>query len=139
MQFPRALYSAELYSCNWLVAYSGGKDSTAVLDLAYRYAAGRGIRLVVVHNEELLKAPPLFNWVYEVLDGLVRAGVEVYVTVPREDFLSVIFERRYSPPGPAFMRCTACGFEADRDVVAVLNIERRAQVGDLWPLRLPPR
>nr|WP_264317708.1 hypothetical protein [Pyrobaculum calidifontis] len=25
------------------------------------------------------------------------------------------------------MRCTVCGFEAGRDVVAVLNIERRAR------------
>jgi len=107
MQFPLAFYTAELYSRNWLVAYSGGKDSTAVLDLAYRYAAGRGVRLVVVHNEELLKAPPLFNWVYDVVNGLVKAGVEVYITVPKEDFLTVMFERRYSPPGPAFMWCTA--------------------------------
>jgi len=28
--------------------------------------------------------------------------------------------------GHRHMRCTACGFEAGRDVVAVLNIEKRA-------------
>jgi len=104
---PLGFALAETYSKNWLVAYSGGKDSTTVLDLTYRYAIERGIRLVVVHNEELLKAPPLFEWIYDVLNGLARTGVEVYVVVPKEDFISVIFEKRYSPPGHAFMWCTA--------------------------------
>jgi len=36
---------------------------------------------------------------------------------------------------PRWMKCTKCGFEADRDVVAVLNIEKRAQVGG--PLAAP--
>jgi len=35
------------------------------------------------------------------------------------------------------MRCTACGFEADRDVVAVLNIERRALSQMGGPLAAP--
>jgi len=107
MQFPLAFYTAELYSRNWLVTYSGGKDSTTILDLAYRYAVERGIRLAVVHNEELLKNPPLFKCVYEILDSLMKVGVEVYVIVPKEDFLTMIFERRYSPPGPNFLWCTA--------------------------------
>jgi len=108
MDPPLAYHIAEMYSRNWLVAYSGGKDSTAVLDMTYRYAVERrGIRLAVVHNEELLKSPPLYKWVYDVLNGLAKVGVEVYVIVPREDFISVIFEKRYSPPGHAFMWCTA--------------------------------
>jgi len=36
---------------------------------------------------------------------------------------------------PRWMKCTKCGFEGDRDVVAVFNIERRAQVGG--PLAAP--
>jgi 3'-phosphoadenosine 5'-phosphosulfate sulfotransferase (PAPS reductase)/FAD synthetase len=92
----------------WFTAFSGGKDSTAVLDIAYRFSqeAARA-ELAVVHNEELLKPPPVFHWVYSVLSEVARKGVRVYVTVPREDYISVIFERRYSPPGPAFMWCTA--------------------------------
>jgi DNA sulfur modification protein DndC len=91
-----------------LVAYSGGKDSTVVLDMAYRlWDGGRVRELAVVHNEELLKAPPLFQWVYEVLSGVARAGVGVYVIVPKDDFISTIFEKRYSPPGHAFTWCVA--------------------------------
>jgi len=29
--------------------------------------------------------------------------------------------------GPRRMKCTACGFEAGRDIVAVLNIEKKAR------------
>jgi len=36
---------------------------------------------------------------------------------------------------PRCMKCAKCGFEADRDVVAVFNIEKRAQVGG--PLTAP--
>ena len=107
MRVDSVFRMAELYSRNWLVAFSGGKDSTVLLDLAYRYALDRGVRLVVVHNEELLKAPPMFEWVYSVVNRLSSVGVEVYVIVPREDFITMIFERHYSPPGPAFMWCTA--------------------------------
>ena len=91
----------------WFVAFSGGKDSTAVLDIAYRFSQEARTELAVLHNEELLKPPPVFHWVYNVLSEVARKGVRVYVTVPREDYLTAIFERRYSPPGPAFMWCTA--------------------------------
>ena len=91
----------------WFVAFSGGKDSAAVLDLAYRFGQDNRVELTVLHNEELLKPPPMFNWVYHVLSEVARRGVRVVVTVPRDDYLSVVFERRYSPPGPAFMWCTA--------------------------------
>ncbi|MGC9107402.1 MAG: hypothetical protein ACP5IE_04335, partial [Infirmifilum sp.] len=76
--------------------------------MSYRLWAEKKVReLVVAHNEELLKAPPLFNWVYQVLNGVASSGVDVYVIVPRDDYISTIFERRYSPPGHAFMWCTA--------------------------------
>jgi 3'-phosphoadenosine 5'-phosphosulfate sulfotransferase (PAPS reductase)/FAD synthetase len=91
----------------WFVAYSGGKDSTVVLDLAYRFGSSNDVELAVLHNEELLKPPPVFEWVYGVLSDVARSGVRVVVTIPREDYLTTIFEKKYSPPGPAFMWCTA--------------------------------
>jgi len=91
----------------WLAAFSGGKDSTAVLDIAYRFSQEARAELAVLHNEELLKPPPIFEWVYGVLSEVARRGVRVLVTVPREDYLATVFEKRYSPPGPAFMWCTA--------------------------------
>jgi 3'-phosphoadenosine 5'-phosphosulfate sulfotransferase (PAPS reductase)/FAD synthetase len=91
----------------WFATFSGGKDSTAVLDITYRFSQDNRVELAVLHNEELLKPPPIFNWVYSVLSDVARRGVRVVVTVPRDDYLSVVFEKRYSPPGPAFMWCTA--------------------------------
>ena len=91
----------------WFVAFSGGKDSTAVLDLAYRFGRDGRVELAVLHNEELLKPPPVFAWVYGVLSDVAESGVRVVVTIPRNDYLTVIFEQKYSPPGPAFMWCTA--------------------------------
>ncbi len=91
----------------WFIAYSGGKDSTVVLDIAYRFGRDNRVELAVLHNEELLKPPPVFKWVYDVLSDVARSGVRVVVTVPREDYLTTIFEKKYSPPGPAFMWCTA--------------------------------
>lgn len=91
----------------WFVAYSGGKDSTAVLDLAYRFGRDSRVELAVLHNEELLKPPPVFEWVYRVLADVAMSGVRVVVTIPKDDYLAVVFEKRYSPPGPAFMWCSA--------------------------------
>jgi DNA sulfur modification protein DndC len=91
----------------WLIAFSGGKDSTAVLDLAYRFGQENGIEFVVLHNEELLKPPPHFAWVYGVLSDVARRSARAIVTVPKEDYLTVVFEKKYSPPGPAFAWCTA--------------------------------
>ena len=56
----------------WFVAFSGGKDSTAVLDIAYRFSRDSRVELAVLHNEELLKPPPVFAWVYWAkVDGAV--------------------------------------------------------------------
>ena len=87
----------------WFLAFSGGKDSTALLDIVYRY----GKSFAVIHNEELLKLPVHFEWVYGVLSRLAENGVDVHVVVPKEDYLTVVFEKRYSPPGHAFLWCTA--------------------------------
>ena len=63
----------------WFLAFSGGKDSTVLLDIVYRY----GKSFAVIHNEELLKLPVHFEWVYGVLSRLAENGVDVHVVVQR--------------------------------------------------------
>jgi len=58
----------------WFVTYSGGKDSTVVLDLTYRFSQDKRVEFTVLHNEELLKPPPHFEWVYYVLSEVARRG-----------------------------------------------------------------
>ncbi len=94
-------------SLPWFVAFSGGKDSTVVLDVAYRFSQHHYVELAVLHNEELLKPPPVFAWVYGVLSDVAKSGVRVVITIPRDDYLTAVFEKKYSPPGYAFMWCTA--------------------------------
>jgi len=91
----------------WFATFSGGKDSTAVLDIAYRFSRDSRVELAVLHNEELLKPPPVFAWVYGVLSDVAESGVRIIVTIPHNDYLTVVFEKKYSPPGPAFMWCSA--------------------------------
>jgi hypothetical protein len=59
--------------------------STTVLDLAYRFGQENRVEFAVLHNEELLKPPPVFSWVYYVLSEVARRGIRVPVTVPRDD------------------------------------------------------
>jgi len=65
-----------------------------------------------------------------------QEGVPVVVVDPRGTSTTCPkCGSRLAEVKPRWMKCTKCGFEADRDVVAVLNIERRAQVGG--PLAAP--
>jgi 3'-phosphoadenosine 5'-phosphosulfate sulfotransferase (PAPS reductase)/FAD synthetase len=90
----------------WVVAWSGGKDSTTVLHLAWEVAEGLGRRLTVVYHDALLEYPWVYDWVYGAILHLARRA-RVIVTVPREDYLTMVFGMGYSPPGPTKMWCTA--------------------------------
>lgn len=93
-------------SRNWFVAYSGGKDSTVLLDLVVRYMERHGgIRATVVYNDVLLDPPPLYQWVYDVLQA-VSGKLDTYVIVPKQDFLQYVFEKKYGFPGFFFTWCT---------------------------------
>jgi len=65
-----------------------------------------------------------------------KRGVLVVVVNPRGTSTTCPFcGARLVETGHRYMRCPKCGFEADRDVVAVFNIEKRAQMGG--PLTAP--
>jgi DNA sulfur modification protein DndC len=91
----------------WVLAFSGGKDSTVLLDLTFRYWLEHGdVDLTVVHNEVLLDPPVLYEWVYRVLPAVASYGIETIVIVPRLDYITLMLGRGYSAPGPGFMWCT---------------------------------
>jgi len=65
-----------------------------------------------------------------------KRGVLVVVVDPRGTSTTCPFcGARLVEVRPRWMYCSKCGFEGDRDVVAVFNIERRAQMGG--PLAAP--
>jgi len=66
----------------------------------------------------------------------MKHGVPVVVVEPRGTSTTCPkCGLRLAEVKPRWMKCPKCNFEADRDVVAVLNIEKRAQMGG--PLTAP--
>jgi DNA sulfur modification protein DndC len=104
----------------WLVAFSGGKDSTVTLDLVLRFLEGsyRGSgcpeRVVVAYSDTLMEWPPLRRWALTVLEKVsawaARRGLPVEAVIlepaPGWSFLEVIMERGYPAPSPMFRWCT---------------------------------
>ncbi|MCC6010626.1 MAG: RNA-guided endonuclease TnpB family protein [Fervidicoccaceae archaeon] len=69
-----------------------------------------------------------------------KNGVPIIVVEPRGTSSTCpICGSKLVEKGYRRLRCPRCGFKADRDTVAVMNIERIAisKMGDLWPPRLP--
>jgi len=88
----------------WLVSFSGGKDSSALLFLATCFAEARGFKIAVVYNDTGGDPPTLRQYVYEVLEEVKRSGHDVHVTRPERTFFDYLFTE-YSPPRWNFRWC----------------------------------
>jgi len=91
----------------WLVAWSGGKDSTTVLHLAWEVAEELDKELAVVYHDTLLEYPWVYDWTYGAIEDLARHDVKVIITIPGEDYLTMVLKRRYSPPALMKPWCVA--------------------------------
>lgn len=107
----------------WIIGFSGGKDSTAVLTLVWRaleeiiqsgYELPLRRPVYVVCNDTLVENPIILNYVDEVLDKIEIAAREqnlpIYVrkTTPRleESFWVNIIGKGYPVPNNTFRWCT---------------------------------
>jgi 3''-phosphoadenosine 5''-phosphosulfate sulfotransferase (PAPS reductase)/FAD synthetase and related enzymes len=90
-----------------VVCYSGGKDSTVVLDIVGRFAENHDVeRVFVVYNDVWLDYPVVRRWVYSHLEHvklwskLKRKPFEVLVVTPPKgkDFFTLVFEKGYALP-----------------------------------------
>jgi 3'-phosphoadenosine 5'-phosphosulfate sulfotransferase (PAPS reductase)/FAD synthetase len=88
----------------WLISYSGGKDSTALLLSTLRFAQGIGFKVGVVYNDCGGDLPELRGLVFKVLEYVRGLGHEVYVTRPERSFFDYLLTR-YSPPRWNFRWC----------------------------------
>ena len=87
------------------VMFSGGKDSTVVLDLIGRYVVKHGYDsdIYVVYNDVWLDPPPVREWVYSVL-SYVKSWSNykfnvVVINPPRgKDFFTLMLERGWAAP-----------------------------------------
>jgi DNA sulfur modification protein DndC len=111
------LYLAD--SVPWVVGYSGGKDSTAVLQLVWMAMAGlepdqRTKPIHVISTDTLVENPVVAAWVTHSLDVLrdAAAGQGLPITPHRltptvtDTFWVNLIGRGYPAPRPKFRWCT---------------------------------
>lgn len=103
----------------WIIGFSGGKDSTALLQLVWKALSGlpqelRQRKIYVVCNDTLVENPVIVAYVEEVLKEIDQSAVEqgmpieVRKTIPRleDSFWVNIVGRGYPVPNNAFRWCT---------------------------------
>lgn len=102
---------------NWVVAFSGGKDSTLVSILAVEYIrnyAKPGTTLDVVYSDTLLEIPPLWeianNTLSTILGRAKKEGLPIethrVVAPVNQRFWVKMIGKGYPPPKPKFRWCT---------------------------------
>ena len=109
----------EAHSHPWIVAYSGGKDSTLLLQLVWEVIADlplkqRGRQILVVGNDTLVESPLVINHLRSSLRQIDHAGIQsglpisTEVTTPCIDqtFWVSVIGRGYIPPTRNFRWCT---------------------------------
>ena len=103
----------------WIVAYSGGKDSTLLLQLVWEVVAElpdekRKRRVLVVGNDTLVESPPVIRHLRDSLEAIDAAAerdglpLETHITEPCIDqtFWVNVIGRGYIPPTRNFRWCT---------------------------------
>lgn len=105
----------------WIIGFSGGKDSTVMLQLVWKAISQvkelSGIvkrDVYVVCNDTMVENPVITEYVYRVLDRIEQAAVEqdipirVVKTIPRleDSFWVNLIGRGYPAPNNAFRWCT---------------------------------
>ncbi len=102
----------QLYNKNkrWIVTYSGGKDSTALVVLSlYMKTIHPDIELNITYSDTLMEIPQMSNVAYSFLKTIEnRYPAQVRIVYPEvEDTYWVrMIGRGYPPPGPRFRWCT---------------------------------
>ncbi|WUK17514.1 DNA phosphorothioation system sulfurtransferase DndC (plasmid) [Kitasatospora sp. NBC_00374] len=117
LQEIRALYTED--DVPWVIGYSGGKDSTLVLLLAWLAVAGlpaeqRRKKVYVISTDTLVENPVVSAWVGGHLEALRSAAAEqdlpfeVHRLTPevKDSFWVCLIGRGYAAPRPKFRWCT---------------------------------
>ena len=113
----RALYSSD--NIPWVVGYSGGKDSTAALQLVWlaissMESAQRNKPIYVITNDTLVENPIVVKWVTKSLLTLETAAESQGLPVKpvrlapdiSDSFWTNLIGRGYPAPRPMFRWCT---------------------------------
>ena len=106
-------------SIPWVVGYSGGKDSSAVLQLVWQAlarldAAKRHKHVYVITTDTLVENPIVASWVDRSLERIERRANEVGLPISphkltpkaEESYWVNLIGRGYPAPRPKFRWCT---------------------------------
>jgi DNA sulfur modification protein DndC len=103
----------------WVVAYSGGKDSTAVLQLAIHVLLDLGKKankpIYVLSSDTQLEAPNVADYIFASLKKVEEAAqalkiplfVRLVRPLPEESFWGKLIGKGYPPPSRWFRWCTS--------------------------------
>ena len=98
---------------HWAIAYSGGKDSSAVLTaVVHLLSTGRVPHpksLTVLYADTRMELPPLNASAMVMLDSLRSLGIDCKIVLPSLDdrFFVYMFGRGVPPPSNTFRWCTS--------------------------------
>ncbi len=98
---------------HWVIAYSGGKDSSCVATLIPQLIANGNIpkpkSLTILYADTRLELPPLQNSAMAMLDKLRSIGCECHVVLPpiKDRFFVYMLGRGVPPPSNTFRWCTS--------------------------------
>ena len=114
--YLRTLYNRD--SRPWVVAYSGGKDSTVVLQLVYALILELGPSahkpVFVISSDTRVEAPNIVAYIEDVLytidqhakDYSIPISTEIVRPLPKESFWVKLIGLGYPPPTRWFRWCT---------------------------------
>lgn len=97
---------------HWVIAFSGGKDSTTVVTLiAYLIECGRvqaPQSLTVLYADTRMELPPLQAAAMHILDVLEKRGIKTQIVLPELDerYMVYMLGRGVPPPKNRFRWCT---------------------------------
>lgn len=112
----------ELYLADnrpWVVAYSGGKDSTAVLQLVFELLLSLGPKaskpVVVLSSDTQVEAPNVASYVLATLTCIQQAAetrklplsTSLVRPLPKDGFWGKLIGKGYPPPSRWFRWCTS--------------------------------
>lgn len=94
----------------WIITYSGGKDSTALVVLAlYMKEIHDDIELSITYSDTMMEIPQMSDVAYRFLGALKEkypANIKIVYPDIADTYWVRMIGRGYPPPGPRFRWCT---------------------------------
>jgi len=89
----------------WVVNFSGGKDSSALLTAVLNFAEKRGFEVLVLHSDTTVEIPIVSQHVKEVMGYLKKHGIKTMILEDVPNFFTTMLKHGYGFPRWNFRWC----------------------------------